>query len=89
MVPVGLIDHQFVYLATAAPLFCAGITTNSPLKVHGAGPGKTVGVIGIGGLGHLAIQWAHAMKCDEVVAISTSDNKREESKKLGASKFVK
>ncbi|KAG0248638.1 hypothetical protein BG011_010067 [Mortierella polycephala] len=74
--------------AEAAPLLCAGVTTYSPLKAHGAGPGKTVGVIGIGGLGHLAIQWAHAMKCDEVVAISTSDNKREESKKLGASKFV-
>ncbi|KAF9289935.1 hypothetical protein BGZ68_008293 [Mortierella alpina] len=74
--------------AEAAPLLCAGVTTYAPLKHHGAGPGKRVGVIGIGGLGHLAIQWAHAMKCDEVVAISTSDNKREEAKKLGASKFV-
>ncbi|KAF9957376.1 hypothetical protein BGZ72_001866 [Mortierella alpina] len=74
--------------AEAAPLLCAGVTTYSPLKHHGAGPGKVVGVIGIGGLGHLAIQWAHAMKCDEVIAISTSDSKREESKKLGATKFV-
>lgn len=73
----------------AAPLFCAGLTTYSPLKDHGAGPSKTVGVVGIGGLGHLAIQWAAAMKCKEVVAFSTSDNKREESKKLGATKFVK
>ncbi|KAG0364423.1 GroES-like protein [Gamsiella multidivaricata] len=74
--------------AEAAPLLCAGVTTYTPLKIHKAGPGKTVGVIGIGGLGHLAIQWAHALKCDEVVAVSTSDNKREESKKLGATKFI-
>ncbi|KAF9089475.1 hypothetical protein BGX29_012042 [Mortierella sp. GBA35] len=74
--------------AEVAPLLCAGITTYSPLKKYGAGPGKRVGVLGIGGLGHLAIQWAAAMKADEVVAISTSDNKREEAKKLGATKFV-
>ncbi|KAG0027593.1 hypothetical protein BGZ81_005442 [Podila clonocystis] len=74
--------------AEAAPLFCAGLTTYSPLKDHGAGPNKTVGVVGIGGLGHLAIQWAAAMKCKEVVAFSTSDGKREEAKKLGATKFV-
>ncbi|KAF9957373.1 hypothetical protein BGZ72_001863 [Mortierella alpina] len=75
--------------AEAAPLLCAGITTYAPLKLHGAGPGKTVGVIGIGGLGHLGIQFARAMGCDEIVAISTSDSKREEAKKLGATKFVK
>lgn len=74
--------------AEAAPLMCAGITTYSPLKHHGAGPGKKVGVLGIGGLGHLAIQWAAAMKCDEVIAISGSDSKREESKRLGATKFI-
>ncbi|KAG0201581.1 hypothetical protein BGX33_010230 [Mortierella sp. NVP41] len=74
--------------AEAAPLLCAGITTYLPLKKYGAGPGKKVGVLGIGGLGHLGIQWAAAMKADEVVAISTSDNKREEAKKLGATKFV-
>ncbi|KAF9921889.1 hypothetical protein FBU30_008032 [Linnemannia zychae] len=74
--------------AEAAPLLCAGVTTYSPLKRFGAGPGKRVGVIGIGGLGHLAIQWAAAMKADEIVAISHSDNKREEAKKLGATKFV-
>ncbi|KAF9085034.1 hypothetical protein BGX27_003639, partial [Mortierella sp. AM989] len=74
--------------AEAAPLLCAGITTYSPLKHHGAGPGKKVGVIGIGGLGHLGIQWAHALGCDEVVAISTSDSKRDEATKLGATKFV-
>ncbi|KAF9998977.1 hypothetical protein BGZ80_001053 [Entomortierella chlamydospora] len=74
--------------AEAAPLLCAGVTTYAPLKHHGAGPGKKVGVIGIGGLGHLGIQWARALNCDEVVAISTSDNKREEAAKLGATKFV-
>ncbi|KAG0288713.1 hypothetical protein BGZ98_004165 [Dissophora globulifera] len=74
--------------AEAAPLLCAGITTFAPLKRHGAGPGKKVGVIGIGGLGHLGIQWARALEADEVVAISTSDSKREEAKKLGATGFV-
>ncbi|KAG0197921.1 hypothetical protein BGX28_008585 [Mortierella sp. GBA30] len=74
--------------AEAAPMLCAGITTYAPLKRFGAGPGKTVGVIGIGGLGHLGIQWASALKCDQVVAISTSDSKREEAKKLGATKFI-
>ncbi|KAG0333173.1 hypothetical protein BG000_009419 [Podila horticola] len=74
--------------AEAAPLFCAGLTTYAPLKDHGAGPTKRVGVIGIGGLGHMALQWAAAMKCKEVVAISTSDRKRDEAFKLGATKFV-
>ncbi|KAI1320916.1 hypothetical protein EDD11_009239 [Mortierella claussenii] len=74
--------------AEATSLFCAGITTYAPLKQHGAGPGKKVGIIGIGGLGHIGLQWARALNCDEVVAISTSDNKREEAKKLGATKFV-
>ncbi|KAF9432249.1 hypothetical protein BGZ76_011072 [Entomortierella beljakovae] len=72
----------------APPLFCAGITTYTPLRDSNAGPGKKVGVVGIGGLGHLAIQWARAMGCDEVVAISTSDSKKDEAKKLGATKFV-
>ncbi|KAF9345201.1 hypothetical protein BGX34_004953 [Mortierella sp. NVP85] len=74
--------------AEAAPLMCAGITTYAPLKRYGAGPDKTVGVVGIGGLGHLGIQWAHAMGAKEVVAISSSDRKREESVKLGATKYV-
>ncbi|KAG9064244.1 hypothetical protein KI688_003432 [Linnemannia hyalina] len=89
------VNSEFVYKipsaispAEAAPLLCAGITTYTPLKHFGAGPGKRVGVMGIGGLGHLAIQWAAAFKADEVVAISTSDSKREEAKKLGATKFV-
>jgi len=79
---------SFCFILIAAPLLCAGITTYAPLIQYKAGPGKKVGVIGIGGLGHVAIQWAAALKCDEVVAISSSDSKREESKKLGATKFV-
>ncbi|KAF9419690.1 hypothetical protein BGZ76_004221, partial [Entomortierella beljakovae] len=77
-----------ISLLEAPPLFCAGVTTYTPLRTSKAGPGKRVGIIGIGGLGHLAIQWARAMECDEVVAISTSDCKRDEAKKLGATKFV-
>ncbi|KAI1318328.1 hypothetical protein EDD11_006841 [Mortierella claussenii] len=74
--------------AEAAPLLCAGVTTYAPLKQYGAGPGKRVGIIGIGGLGHLGIQWARALNCDEIVAISTSDSKHEEAKQLGATKFI-
>ncbi|KAF9432248.1 hypothetical protein BGZ76_011071 [Entomortierella beljakovae] len=72
----------------APPLFCAGVTTYTPLRNSKAGPGKKVGVVGIGGLGHMGIQWARAMGCDEVVAISTSDSKKDEAKKLGATKFI-
>jgi D-arabinose 1-dehydrogenase-like Zn-dependent alcohol dehydrogenase len=86
---IVLILYFLIVPLLAAPLLCAGITTYAPLKHFGAGPGKRVGVMGIGGLGHLAIQWAAAFKADEIVAISTSDNKREEAKKLGATKFVK
>ncbi|KAG0240176.1 hypothetical protein BGW41_007158 [Actinomortierella wolfii] len=74
--------------AEAAPLMCAGITTYAPLARYGAGPDKRVGVLGLGGLGHLGVQWAAAFKSKEVVVISTSDSKREEAKKLGATRFV-
>ncbi|KAF9577398.1 hypothetical protein BGW38_007406 [Lunasporangiospora selenospora] len=74
--------------AEAAPLLCAGLTVFNPLKTLGAGPGKKVGVIGIGGLGHLGVQFARAMQCDEVVAISSGDSKREEAFKLGATKYI-
>lgn len=69
-----------------APLMCAGITTFSPLKRH-AKRGDKVGVIGIGGLGHLALQFAKAMKC-EVVAISRSVSKTEEAIGFGASRML-
>ncbi|KAG0255001.1 hypothetical protein BG011_005400 [Mortierella polycephala] len=72
----------------AASFFCAGITTYTPLKRYKAGPNTRLGVIGIGGLGHMALQWARAMGCKEVVAISGRDNKREEAMKFGATKFI-
>ncbi|KAJ3358066.1 hypothetical protein GGF32_000768 [Allomyces javanicus] len=71
----------------AAPLLCAGATVFSPLKRHWT-PNARVGVVGIGGLGHLAIQFAHALGATEVVALSTSDRKRKDAEALGASKFV-
>ncbi|KAF9152681.1 hypothetical protein DFQ26_000818, partial [Actinomortierella ambigua] len=74
--------------AEAAPLMCAGSTTYAPLAHHGAGPDKRVGIYGIGGLGHMALQWARAFQAKEVVAISTSDDKRDEAKQLGATRFV-
>jgi alcohol/geraniol dehydrogenase (NADP+) len=70
----------------AAPLLCGGITVYSPLRRYVTPPMK-VGVIGIGGLGHLAIQFANAMGC-EVTAFSTSPEKKEEARKLGAKHFV-
>jgi len=76
-----------IELSEAAPLLCAGITTYSPLHHWGAGPGKHVAVIGLGGLGHLAVKIAHAMGA-EVTVLSHSDNKREDSIRLGADNFV-
>ncbi|KAF5329857.1 hypothetical protein D9611_013401 [Ephemerocybe angulata] len=75
-------------LEQAAPMLCAGITTYSPLRTNGAGPGKSVGVIGIGGLGHYALQFAKAMKSDKVVAFSHSENKKADALALGATDFV-
>lgn len=71
----------------AAPLLCGGITVFSPLKNYGVKPYHKVGVIGIGGLGHLAIQFARAMGC-EVTAFSSSANKEAEARKFGAHNFV-
>ena len=68
--------------AIAAPLMCAGATVYSPLKRHGAGPGKKVGIVGIGGLGHLAIQFSLALGA-ETYAFSQSDSKRADAEKLG------
>lgn len=70
-------------MEVAAPLLCAGATTYKPLKDHGAGPGKKVGILGIGGLGHLAILFAVAMGAD-VYALSRSNKKKDEAMKLGA-----
>lgn len=70
-----------------APLLCAGITTYSPLKRYGTKKGKKVGVIGLGGLGHMAVKIARAMGA-EVTVFSTSKAKEKSSKKLGAKNFI-
>lgn len=87
-------DERFVHhvpagldLAGVAPLLCAGITTYSPLRHWNAGPGKVVGVIGIGGLGHLALRFARALGA-HVVAFTTSANKRDNALALGAHEVV-
>jgi uncharacterized zinc-type alcohol dehydrogenase-like protein len=69
--------------AAAAPLLCAGITTYSPLKHWRVGPGQKVGVIGLGGLGHMGVKLAHAM-ATHVTMITTSPKKGEDARKLGA-----
>lgn len=69
--------------AAAAPLLCAGITTYSPLKRWKVGPGKKVGVVGLGGLGHMGVKIAVAMGA-EVTVFTTSQSKVEDAKKLGA-----
>lgn len=73
-------------LDVASPLLCAGITTYSPLKRWNAGPGKKVAIVGMGGLGHLAVQFAHAMGA-EVTVLSQSMNKKEEALSLGADHY--
>jgi uncharacterized zinc-type alcohol dehydrogenase-like protein len=70
-------------LDVAAPLLCAGITTYSPLRHWGAGPGKQVAVVGLGGLGHMAVKIAHAMGA-EVTVLSQSLRKQEDGLRLGA-----
>jgi uncharacterized zinc-type alcohol dehydrogenase-like protein len=70
-----------------APLLCGGITVYSPLRTHGVNPSSRVGVVGIGGLGHLAIQFARVFGA-EVTAFSTSAAKEEEARALGAHNFV-
>ena len=81
------IRHPEAQLAAVAPLLCAGITTWSPLRHWNAGPGKKVGVVGIGGLGHMGIKLAHALGA-HVVAFTTSESKREAVKSLGADEVV-
>lgn len=73
--------------AAAAPLLCAGITTYSPLKHWNVGPGMKIGVIGLGGLGHMAVKLANAMGA-EVIVFTTSESKVEDAKKLGAHDVV-
>jgi uncharacterized zinc-type alcohol dehydrogenase-like protein len=73
-------------LDAAAPLLCAGITTYSPLRHWGAGPGKKVAVVGLGGLGHMAVKLAHAMGA-EVTVLSQSLKKQEDGLRLGADHY--
>ncbi|MDQ3160049.1 MAG: NAD(P)-dependent alcohol dehydrogenase [Pseudomonadota bacterium] len=90
-----VVDEKFVLkirhakddLAAVAPLLCAGITTYSPLRHWKAGPGKKVGIVGIGGLGHMGIKIAHAMGA-HTVAFTTSEGKRADALELGADDVV-
>jgi uncharacterized zinc-type alcohol dehydrogenase-like protein len=75
-----------IELDVAAPLLCAGITTYSPLRHWGAAPGKKVGVIGFGGLGHMAVKLAHAMGA-EVYVLSRSLSKQEDGERFGADHY--
>ena len=88
-----VVDQDFVLpvpegigLAEAAPLLCAGITAYSPLRRWGTGPGTKVAVIGLGGLGHLAVKLARAMGAD-VTVLSRSPGKRDDALRLGASRY--
>ena len=91
---VIVVDEAFVLKvpagldpAGAAPLLCAGVTTYSPLRHWGAGPGKKVGVVGLGGLGHMGVKLAHAMGA-HVVLFTTSAGKTADAKRLGADEVV-
>ncbi len=89
-----VVDEHFVLrvpphlpLAGAAPLLCAGITTYSPLRHWKVGPGQKVGVVGIGGLGHMAVKFARAFGA-HVVVFTTSPSKKEDAIRLGAHEVV-
>lgn len=81
------IRHPADQLPAVAPLLCAGITTYSPLRHWKVGPGSKVGIVGIGGLGHMGIKLAHAMGA-HVVAFTTSESKRQDAHDLGADEVV-
>jgi alcohol dehydrogenase (NADP+) len=80
-IPAGM------HLASAAPLLCAGITLYSPLRHWGAGPGKKVGIVGLGGLGHMGVKLAHAMGANTVL-FTTSASKVADGERLGADEVV-
>ncbi len=89
-----VVDQRFVLkvpanldLAGVAPLLCAGITTYSPLHHWGVGPGKKVGIVGLGGLGHMGVKFAHALGA-HVVLFTTSPNKKDDALRLGADEVV-
>src|SRR6266850_8451168 len=89
-----VVDEHFVLrlpsnlnVVGAAPLLCAGITTYSPMRHWGVGKGKKVGVVGLGGLGHMGVKFAHALGA-HVVVFTTSPNKKEDALRLGADEVV-
>jgi alcohol dehydrogenase (NADP+) len=89
-----VVDQKFVFkvpanldLAGAAPLLCAGITTFSPMHHWGVGKGKKVGVVGLGGLGHMGVKFAHALGAHTVL-FTTSPNKKDDALRLGADEVV-
>jgi alcohol dehydrogenase (NADP+) len=89
-----VVDQRFVLrvpsnldLAGAAPLLCAGITTYSPMRHWGVGKGKKVGVVGLGGLGHMGVKIAHALGA-HVVVFTTTPNKKDDALRLGADEVV-
>ncbi len=89
-----VVDQHFVFrvpenlpLPAVAPLLCAGITTYSPLRHWKVGPGQKVGVVGLGGLGHMGVKLAHALGA-HVVLFTTSPGKAEDGKRLGADEVV-
>ena len=89
-----VVDERFVlrvpphlHLAGAAPLLCAGITTYSPMRHWGVSSGKKVGVVGLGGLGHMGVKFAHAFGA-HVVVFTTSPGKKEDALRLGADEVV-
>jgi alcohol dehydrogenase (NADP+) len=89
-----IVDARFVLrvpanldLAGAAPLLCAGITTYSPLRHWGVTKGKKVGIVGLGGLGHMGVKFAHALGA-HVVVFTTSPNKKDDARRLGADEVV-
>lgn len=81
-IPKGIAPEQ------AAPMLCGGVTVFSPLKRYNVGPGKRVGVIGVGGLGHCAVLFAKALGADKVVAISRKSDKKQDATQLGATDFI-
>jgi uncharacterized zinc-type alcohol dehydrogenase-like protein len=89
-----VVDSRFAYpLPDAMPaevatvLMCAGIAVYSPLRLYATDPSQRVGIVGVGGLGHLAVQFAHALGC-EVTAISSTPDKEDEALAFGADHFI-
>lgn len=74
--------------ADAAPMLCGGITVYAPLVHNGAGPGTRVGIVGLGGLGHLGVLFAKALGCSSITAISRSGSKRKDAFAMGADIYI-